>query len=141
MIMKIIKILMVLIFYTVVFTGLGFAQEADKKVYKVPVDTRGIQRVNILGGGYFFDPNYIIVKVNMPVEFIVKKEPGITPHTIVIKAPEAGIEVKESLETEPKVIRFTPKKSGKFPFYCDKGLPLTKSHRERGMEGILEVTE
>jgi plastocyanin len=89
----------------------------------------------------FFNPDYIIVKVNVPVELIVKKELGIAPHDIVINAPEAGIDFKEEMGSEPKVVRFTPAKAGKYPIYCSKKFLFFKSHRERGMEGILEVTE
>ncbi|MCL4458112.1 MAG: hypothetical protein M1147_13095, partial [Nitrospirae bacterium] len=60
---------------------------------------------------------------------------------VLINAPEAGIEVKEDLSKEPKVVKFTPKKTGKYPFYCDKKLLFFKSHRERGMEGVIEVIE
>jgi len=59
----------------------------------------------------------------------------------VIKEPEAGIDINESLSSEPKVIRFTPKKVGKYPFYCDKKLLFFEGHRKKGMEGIIEVAE
>lgn len=36
---------------------------------------------------------------------------------------------------------FTTTKPGKYPFYCDKKLLFMDSHREKGMEGILEVVE
>lgn len=99
----------------------------------------GIQRVEILGGSYFYKPDYIVVKVNVPVEISIKKEPGIVPHNIVVNAPEAGIDINESISSEPKVIRFTPQKPGKYPFYCDKRLLFFKNHREKGMEGTFEV--
>lgn len=121
------------------FISASFAQE--KVVYKAGIDADGIQRVEVIGGSYYFKPDYIIVKANLPVEFTVKKESGITPHDIVINAPEAGIDFKEDLSAEPKVIRFTPTKTGKYPIYCSKRFLFFKSHRERGMEGILEVTE
>ena len=38
-------------------------------------------------------------------------------------------------------VRFTPAAVGKYAFYCSKGLPLARSHRERGMEGLLDVVE
>lgn len=113
---------------------------AEENVYKAAIDADGIQRVEILAGKYFFKPNHIIVKVNVPVEIKVKKEAGIVPHSFVIK-PDAGIDIDESLSTEPKVIKFTPKKVGKYQFYCDQKLLFFKSHREEGMEGIIEVTE
>lgn len=99
----------------------------------------GVQHVRIAGGGYFFKPNHVTVKVNVPVELTVSVESGITPHSFVIQAPEAGIQLKESLSSDPKTLRFTPTATGQFPFYCDKGLPFMKSHRQRGMEGVLEV--
>jgi len=58
----------------------------------------------------------------------------------VLQAPEAGIAIKEELGTEPKVIKFTPTKAGKYPFYCDHRF-LFWTHRAKGMEGVLEVTE
>ena len=114
---------------------------AGKSVYKAVVDTDGVQKADVVAGEYFFNPDHIIVKANIPVELKVRKEPGIVPHDFVLKAPEAGIDVLESLGTEPKVIRFTPAKPGKYTFYCDKKLIFSKSHREKGMEGILEVVE
>jgi plastocyanin len=105
------------------------------------VDADGVQRVEITGGGYFFDPNYIVVKVNVPVELKVKKEGGYTPHNIVVKAPEAGINFDESLGKEPKIINFTPKTIGKYEMYCSKKLPFVKSHKDRGMDGMIEVVQ
>lgn len=120
--------------------GLAAAREA-KKTVTATIDADGVQRVEILGGGYFFDPDRVIVKVNVPVELKVRKESGFVPHNFVIKAPEAGIEVEESLSTEPKTIRFTPTKTGIYPMYCSKKLLFFESHREKGMEGELEVVE
>lgn len=125
-----------------IITGSAFAQESGKKkIYKATIDADGIQRVEVLAGSYYFDPNYIIVKVNVPVELKIRKESGITPHNIVIKEPDADIDIRESLDSEPKIIRFTPKKIGKYPFYCDKRFLFFKSHREKGMEGTIEVVE
>ncbi|WP_321405778.1 quinol oxidase [Tolumonas auensis] len=117
------------------------APKADSALPKEATITANVQQVNIDGGAYFFKPNHVIVKVNIPVELIVKVESGLIPHNFVIQAPEAGIMVKESLSSDAKTIRFTPKAVGKYPFYCSHGLPLVKSHRERGMEGLIEVVE
>jgi plastocyanin domain-containing protein len=104
-------------------------------------DDDGVQRVEILGGGYFFKPDHVIVKVNVPVEMVISKEDGFTPHDFIIEAPEAGIEVDESLSSDPKVVKFTPTKVGKYPYYCSKKLLFFEDHREKGMEGVLEVVE
>ncbi|MHB8836542.1 MAG: cupredoxin domain-containing protein [Candidatus Methylomirabilia bacterium] len=114
--------------------------KAEKRVVAT-VDADGVQRVTILGGGYFYNPNYIVVKVNVPVELSVTKESGMTPHDFVIKAPEAGIDVSiASLGDKPQVVTFTPTKTGKYPFICSKKF-LWINHKNKGMEGMLEVTE
>ncbi len=127
--------------FLLIVCGVSVQAREYKKVVRATISEDGVQRVEVLGGGYFFDPDRIIVKVNVPVELKVRKEPGIVPHNIVIKAPEAGIDFEESLSTEPKIIRFTPTKPGSYPMYCDKKLLFFESHREKGMEGVLEVVE
>lgn len=116
------------------------AMGKEKRVVAT-VDADGVQRVELIGGEYFYDPNTIVVRVNKPVELKIKKAGGFTPHDIVVKAPEAGINFSESLGKEPKVIKFTPTTIGKYPMYCSKKLPFVKSHRDRGMEGFIEVVE
>jgi plastocyanin len=106
------------------------------------VDADGVQRVAIIGGEYYFDPNYIVVKVNKPVELTVKKASGYIPHNMLVKSPEAGIDFKVDLDAKkPDTVKFTPTKVGKYPMYCDKKLLFFKSHKDRGMEGMIEVVE
>jgi len=124
----------------IVLSTLTAVSAADPPTF-VPIDKDGVQRVNILAGDYFFQPHHIIVKVNLPVELKVRKEALIIPHDIVIDAPQAGIMVKESLSRDPKAISFTPTKVGTYPIYCSKKPPFMSSHREKGMEGLLEVVE
>ena len=107
----------------------------------VPIDKDGVQRVDILGSDYFFKPARIVVKVNVPVELNVRKDGYVIPHNIIIEAPAAGITVNETLARNPKAIRFTPTMVGRYPMYCDKKPPFLPSHREKGMEGMLEVVE
>lgn len=111
-----------------------------EKAYHATINDSGVQEVEIAGDSYYFSPAHIIVKVNIPVEFKIKKNSeGIVPHNIIVDAPEAGIIISESINMEPKVIRFTPAKIGKYAFYCDKRFLFFKSHRKKGMEGMLEV--
>jgi len=119
----------------------AYAGGAERKEFTASVDKNGVQRVEILGGSYFFDPNYIIVKVNVPVELKIRKESGITPHNFILQAPEAGMNINVDLGTDATLVAFTPTKIGTYPFFCDKKLPFMASHRERGMEGVLEVRE
>jgi len=99
-----------------------------------------VQRVTVVGGSYFFKPNHVTVKVNVPVELTASREAGMTPHNLVIQAPDAGISVEMDLAAEAKKTVFTPAKVGKYPIYCSKKLPFMAGHRDKGMEGILEVT-
>lgn len=141
--MKISMVITVLLFVCSFSIAAMGAEERAKseKPFIAVVDKDGIQHVDMVGGGYFYSPNHIIVKVNVPVELKVKKESGIVPHNIVMKAPEAGIEFDLSIHEDPQVIRFTPTRIGKYTFYCDKKLLFFESHREKGMEGTLEVVE
>jgi len=118
--------------------SVGFAADPPTVV---PVDKDGVQRIEIMGSDYFFKPAHIIVKVNLPVELNVRKDGYVIPHNIVINAPEAGITVNETLSRDPKAISFTPTKVGSYPIFCDKKPPFMSSHREKGMEGVLEVVE
>jgi plastocyanin domain-containing protein len=114
---------------------------ADQKVYKSTTAPDGIQHVHIEGGSYFFKPSRVIVRVNVPVELAVSVDSGVVPHSLVIQAPEAGIMVDEKLSPATKIVRFTPTKTGKYPFYCNNKLLFFMSHREKGMEGLLDVVD
>lgn len=113
---------------------------SDETIHRATIAADGVQRVRIEGGSYFFKPNRVIVRVNVPVELSVSAG-GLIPHTFVIQSPEAGIAVDQSLSGDAQTIRFTPSATGQYPFYCRNKLLFFKSHRENGMEGILEVVE
>ena len=119
----------------------GKPEGTPEKVYRAKVNAEGLQVVEIVGGSYFFDPNRITVRVNLPVELRVRKEGGIVPHDLTIDAPEAGVQITEKLSTDPKSIKLTFTKTGEYVFYCGKKPPFLKSHRERGMKGTFQVVE
>jgi len=120
-------------------SAVAAAEKNGKDSYIASVDRDGVQRVRIVGGEYFFKPNRIVVKANVPVELSASRESGIVPHSLVIQAPEAGITVDEDLSTEVRKATFTPTVAETYPIYCKNKLLFFKSHRERGMEGALEV--
>ena len=120
------------------------APGGPEKRFVATVGPDGVQHADITGGEYYFEPNHIVLKVNVPAELMVKKSKDTSwfiPHDIVVKAPEAGIDFKVSLTTEPQSVKFTPTKAGKYPFFCDKKPPFGKSHKDKGMEGVIEVVE
>jgi len=135
--MNILKVLLVIL----ALAGMSIADDPEKKVFTAVKGPDGIQKVSIVGGEYYFEPNHILVKVNVPVALSIKKEGGIVPHNIVMKSPEAGMVFDEPMGSEPKVIMFTPTKTGTYPFSCTKKLLFFRSHESRGMKGAIEVIE
>ncbi|WP_198649938.1 cupredoxin domain-containing protein [Zobellella maritima] len=101
----------------------------------------GVQRVHIKGGSHFFNPDHIVVKVGVPVELVVSKEPGLVPHSLVIWSPRAGIDVDITLGERETRVNFTPRAVGSITFYCQEKLLFFASHKEKGMVGTLEVVE
>jgi len=134
------QILKLLLLFLAIFSTAS-AEEPGKKVFTATTGSDGVQQVSMTGGEYFYDPNYIIVKVNVPVALTVRKEGGVVPHDIVMKSSEAGMNFKETLGKDPKVIRFTPTKTGKYPFTCTQKFLFFRSHEARGMKGTIEVVE
>lgn len=120
---------------------LADASVPGETVYRATPAADGVQHVRIEGGAYFFEPNRVIVKAGVPVELTVSVGRSVIPHTFVIEAPEAGIVVDETLSSQPKRIRFTPTAVGRYPFYCRNRLLFLETHRDKGMEGVLEVVE
>jgi plastocyanin domain-containing protein len=137
-------ILTLLCFLPALATRAGAADEPknDKgKRVVVKVGDDGVQRVEVVGGSYYFDPRHIVVRVNKPVELLVRKEGGVVPHNIIVKAPEADINFAVGLTDKFQPIEFTPTKTGKYVMSCDKQFLWFGNHQEKGMEGIIEVVE
>jgi plastocyanin domain-containing protein len=116
-------------------------EKAAAKRFVATIDKDGYQHVEMTAGEYYFEPSVVVVKVNVPVELSIKKAGGITPHNLVMKAPEAGLDFSVDISSEPKKVSFMATKTGSYPFECSKKLLFFKSHKERGMHGVLEVVE
>ena len=59
------------------------------------IDTDGKHHLHIRVSSYNFEPDHIIVKVNVPIELSISREWGIIPHTFVLKMPESGVTLPE----------------------------------------------
>ena len=92
----------------------------------------------MLAKSYSYTPEVITVKAGEPVVLKVKKK-GIIPHDLVIDDPASGLNIHKKLSSRGVEIRFTPTNKGEFPIYCSKEPPFGKTHREKGMHGILRV--
>ena len=106
----------------------------------IPVAADGVQRATVTLDSYSYTPNHLIVEVGKPVELTLISVTTIIPHNFIIKDPAGSLSVEQDVSAGKTVtITFTPTQPGTFPIYCDKRLWPLPSHRDKGMEGKLEV--
>lgn len=106
----------------------------------VPTAPDGVQRAVVEADSYDFAPRHLIVRAGKPVELTFKSLTWLVPHNVIIDDPRSGLAIREAISAgESVTVRFTPMVPGTFAIYCDRKLPFFKSHREKGMEGVLEV--
>jgi len=106
----------------------------------VPVAADGVQRATVTLDSYSYAPNHLIVEAGKPVELTLISVTTMTPHNFIIKDPAGSLSVEQDVSAGKTVtVKFTPTQSGIFPIYCDKRLWPLPSHRDKGMEGKLEV--
>jgi len=96
----------------------------------------GVQRTTITLDSYSYSPDHIVVQAGRPVELTLASVTTITPHNFIIK--ELAVE-QDVGAGKTVTFRFTSMQPGIYLFYCDKKLLFLPSHREKGMEGRLEV--
>ena len=104
------------------------------------LDADGVQRVQLFGGSYFFRPGRISARAGQPLEITLQLEAGIVPHRFVLEGPDGKPLAESDMGSEPRTLRLTLT-AGDYPFFCPNRLLGFKSHRERGMAGLLEVRE
>jgi len=104
------------------------ALAAEPRVIEVTLDS------------YTIKPDKIIVKTGESVILKVKNEASFIPHNLIIKAPQAGVEIKIDVSAgKTGEVRFTPTQPGSYEMICDKTPPIGKSHKQKGMHGTLVV--
>ncbi len=104
--------------------------------WRVPIGPDGVQRMSVILDSYAFRPSQVIVEAGKPVEVTLTSITMLTPHNFIIDALAVQTEVGAG---KTAVLTFTPTQPGMFPIYCDKRLWPFPSHREKGMEGTLDV--
>ncbi len=106
----------------------------------IPVAADGVQRATVTIDSYSYTPNHLIVEAEKPVELTLTSVTTIIPHNFIIKDPAGSLSVEQDVSAGKTVtVTFTPTQPGTFPIYCDKRLWPLPSHRDKGMEGTLEV--
>ena len=100
----------------------------------------GVQRATITLDSYSYNPNHLIVEAGKPVELTLTSVATMIPHNFIIKDPAGALSIEQDVGAGKTVtITFTPTQRGTIPFYCNKRLWPLPSHRDKGMEGKLEV--
>jgi len=106
----------------------------------IPMATDGVQRATVTLDSYSYRPNHLIVEAGKPVELTLTSVTTMIPHNFIIKEPARTLSVEQDVSAgKTVIITFTPTQPGIFPIYCDKRLWPFPSHRDKGMEGKLEV--
>ena len=106
----------------------------------IPVAADGAQRATVTLDSYSYSPNHLIVEAGKPVELTLTSVTTFIPHNFIIKDPAGSLSVEQDVSAGKTVtMTFTPTQPGTFPIYCDKRLWPLPSHRDKGMEGKLEV--
>lgn len=107
-----------------------------------PVYAAETRIIDVELGSYFIKPEKISVKVGEPVTLKLTNSASVVPHDLKIVAPEAGIDVKVDVAAgKTASVSFTPTKAGTYEMICDKKLLFFTSHKDKGMHGVLEVTQ
>ena len=115
-------------------------EPVSEHVTVVPIDSDGVQRLTMVLDSYSYEPHHVVVQAGRPVEFVLTSVTTFTPHNFVLKDDASGLSIDRDVGAGKQVIlQFTPMQRGSFTFYCDKKLLFFASHREKGMEGKLEV--
>ena len=127
---------------TLAAVGMAFAGERASigPPFTVPTDSDGVQRTTVILDSYSYEPAHLVVEKGKPVELTLKSVTVLTPHNFIVKDPAGGFSVEQDVGAgKTTILKFTPTQSGTFPIYCDKRLWPLPSHRDKGMEGQLEV--
>lgn len=99
-----------------------------------------VQTVTLNIGDYQFTPDTIEVTAGYPVILTLINHDSITPHDFILDDMASGLNIDINISAGKTAnVEFTPNIPGSYTFYCSKKLPFMKSHREKGMQGILIV--
>jgi heme/copper-type cytochrome/quinol oxidase subunit 2 len=106
----------------------------------VSISPDGVQRATVILDSYSYSPNHLVVESGKPVELTLTSRTTFIPHNFVLQELSPGLSIEQDVGAGKTVIvKGVPTHSGLFPFFCDKRLWPMSSHRDKGMEGLLEV--
>lgn len=97
-----------------------------------------VQHVRVTTHSFWFEPNRIVVRKDVPVELTVKNGAFLVPHSFTCMGKDAGVDVDamNGMFLGSRHVRFTPTRAGEYPFHCD-----VDGHMKKGMVGVLVVVD
>jgi len=99
------------------------------------------QTLRITLGEYRFSPAQLRIPAGQPAILELANSDRFTSHNFTLQDRDGGLDIDITVSAGGVVkVPFTPQVPGDYVFYCNKKLPLLKSHRARGMQGTLAVT-
>ena len=91
-------------------------------------------------GDYRFSPREIQLSTNQSAILRLVNTDSVTPHNFIMETGnDSPIVEVDLLGGESVEVKLPPLPAGRYTFYCSNKLLFMKSHREKGMEGILIV--
>lgn len=106
----------------------------------VSISPDGVQRATVILDSYSYSPNHLVVESGKPVELTLTSRTTFIPHNFVMQELSAGLSIEQDVGAGKTIIaKLVPTQPGLFPFFCNKRLWPMPSHRDKGMEGLLEV--
>jgi plastocyanin len=91
-------------------------------------------------GDYRFLPREIQLNANQSAILRLVNTDSVTPHNFIMETGSGSPTVEvDLLGGESVEVKLPPLPAGRYIFYCSNKLLFMKSHREKGMEGILIV--
>jgi plastocyanin len=89
---------------------------------------------------YRFSPREIQLSTNQSAILRLVNTDSVTPHNFIMETGnDSPIVEVDLLGGETVEVKLPPLPAGRYTFYCSNKLLFMKSHREKGMEGILIV--
>jgi plastocyanin len=99
-----------------------------------------VRVVEVLLGSYRFMPTEIQLIAGEPVILRLVNADSIIPHNFTIHDASGELDINvDVIAGETVDINLKPSTAGRYTFYCGNKMLFMKSHREKGMEGVINV--
>jgi plastocyanin len=116
------------------------AEQAARASVTAELGLDGVQRATLILDSYSYTPAHLIVQAGKPVELTLRSVTTLVPHNFILRDPALGLDIQKDVAAgKTEIVSFTPTRPGTVTFYCDRRLWPLPSHRDKGMEGTLDI--